>query len=235
MTDELWDRCLKVLEAELSSQQFNTWIRPLQAIEEGQDLKLLAPNQFVRDFIVKEMLDEVQKLANSFSATPLDLKIEVGSETQSSAAHPSDSLKGQPKNDKVGLSPLRFEGRLNPAFTFDTHIGGKSNQLARAASRQVGENPGSAYNPLFLYGGVGLGKTHLMQAAGNLVMASQAKAKVVYVLICLSGRQGPKLTSKKNPHPSTSTNETCSNRSWESQRTKGKFSHRSHVVALNVP
>ena len=127
------------------------------------------------------MLDEVQKLANSFSTTPLDLKIEVGSETPPTGSHPGDSLKGQPKNDKVGFSPLRFEGRLNPAFTFDTHIGGKSNQLARAAAKQVGENPGQAYNPLFLYGGVGLGKTHLMQAAGNLVMSSQAKAKVVYV------------------------------------------------------
>ncbi|MGB1773414.1 MAG: chromosomal replication initiator protein DnaA [Arenicellales bacterium] len=177
----VWTLCLGRLEDDLSPQQFNTWIRPLQAIEEGRDLKLLAPNQFVRDFIVKEMLDEVQKLANSFSATPLDLKIEVGSETPPTGSHPSNSLKGQPKNDKVGLSPLRFEGRLNPAFTFDTHIGGKSNQLARAAARQVGENPGRAYNPLFLYGGVGLGKTHLMQAAGNLVMAGQAKAKVVYV------------------------------------------------------
>ena len=94
----VWNLCLGRLEDDLSPQQFNTWIRPLQAIEEGQDLRLLAPNQFVRDFIVKEMLDEVQKLANSFSATPLDLKIEVGSETQSSGAHPSDSLKSQPKN-----------------------------------------------------------------------------------------------------------------------------------------
>ena len=177
----VWNLCLGRLEDNLSPQQFNTWIRPLQAIEEGRGLKLLAPNQFVRDFIVKEMLDEVQKLANSFSATPLVLKIEVGSETPPTGSHPGDSLKVQPKNDKVGLGPLRFEGRLNPAFTFDTHIGGKSNQLARAAARQVGENPGRAYNPLFLYGGVGLGKTHLMQAAGNLVMAGQAKAKVVYV------------------------------------------------------
>ena len=177
----MWNLCLGRLEDNLSPQQFNTWIRPLQAVEEGRALKLLAPNQFVRDFIVNEMLDEVQKLANSFSTTPLDLKIEVGSETPPTGSHPGDSLKGQPKNDKVGFSPLRFEGRLNPAFTFDTHIGGKSNQLARAAAKQVGENPGQAYNPLFLYGGVGLGKTHLMQAAGNLVMSSQAKAKVVYV------------------------------------------------------
>tara|TARA_B100000686_G_scaffold199044_1_gene205843 strand:- start:2591 stop:3907 length:1317 start_codon:yes stop_codon:yes gene_type:complete len=169
------------LEDDLSPQQFNTWIRPLQAIEEGKDLKLLAPNQFVRDFIVKEMFDEVQKMANSFSTTPLDLKVEVGTGTPSSVSSLNDSVRDREKIDKVGLSPLRFEGRLNPAFTFDTHIGGKSNQLARAAARQVGENPGRAYNPLFLYGGVGLGKTHLMQAAGNLVMENQAKAKVVYV------------------------------------------------------
>ena len=177
----VWNLCLGRLEDDLSPQQFNTWIRPLQAIEEGKDLKLLAPNQFVRDFIVKEMFDEVQKMANSFSTTPLDLKVEVGTGTPSSVSGLNDSVRDREKIDKVGLSPLRFEGRLNPAFTFDTHIGGKSNQLARAAARQVGENPGRAYNPLFLYGGVGLGKTHLMQAAGNLVMENQAKAKVVYV------------------------------------------------------
>ncbi len=177
----VWNLCLGRLEDDLSPQQFNTWIRPLQAIEEGKDLKLLAPNQFVRDFIVKEMFDEVQKMANSFSTTPLDLKVEVGTGTPSSVSSLNDSVRDREKIDKVGLSPLRFEGRLNPAFTFDTHIGGKSNQLARAAARQVGENPGRAYNPLFLYGGVGLGKTHLMQAAGNLVMENQAKAKVVYV------------------------------------------------------
>ena len=177
----VWNLCLGRLEDNLSPQQFNTWIRPLQAIEEGKDLKLFAPNQFVRDFIVKEMFDEVQKMANSFSTTPLDLKVEVGTGTVPSVSSSNDSSKGREKIDKVGLSPLRFEGRLNPAFTFDAHIGGKSNQLARAAARQVGENPGRAYNPLFLYGGVGLGKTHLMQAAGNLVMENEAKAKVVYV------------------------------------------------------
>ena len=177
----VWNLCLGRLEDDLSPQQFNTWIRPLQAIEEGKDLKLLAPNQFVRDFIVKEMFDEVQKMANSFSTMPLDLKVEVGTGTSPSVSGSNDSSKGRGGIDKVGFSPLRFEGRLNPAFTFDTHIGGKSNQLARAAARQVGENPGRAYNPLFLYGGVGLGKTHLMQAAGNLVMENQAKAKVVYV------------------------------------------------------
>jgi chromosomal replication initiator protein len=79
------------------------------------------------------------------------------------------------------LGALGFEGRLNPAFTFETHVEGKSNQLARAAASQVGENPGQAYNPLFLYGGVGLGKTHLMQAAGNLTRQLRPEAKVLYV------------------------------------------------------
>jgi len=174
----VWNLCLGRLEDDLSPQQFNTWIRPLQAVEEGGHLKLLAPNRFVRDFIVKEMLDEVARLVNSFSTTPLDLKVEVGSGVT------SPRTDGQVKNeptDRPIARPLRFEGRLNPAFTFDTHIGGKSNQLARAAARQVGENPGKAYNPLFLYGGVGLGKTHLMQAAGNLVRENQPKANVVYV------------------------------------------------------
>jgi len=175
----VWNLCLGRLEDDLSPQQFNTWIRPLQAVEEGDHLKLLAPNRFVRDFIVKEMLDEVARLVNSFSTTPLDLKVEVGS-----GVAPSRTDGGQVKDesaDRPVAGPLRFEGRLNPAFTFDTHIGGKSNQLARAAARQVGENPGKAYNPLFLYGGVGLGKTHLMQAAGNLVRKNQPKANVVYV------------------------------------------------------
>jgi len=175
----VWNLCLGRLEDDLSPQQFNTWIRPLQAVEEGDHLKLLAPNRFVRDFIVQEMLDEVARLVNSFSTTPLDLKVEVGS-----GVAPSRTDGGQVKDesaDRPVAGPLRFEGRLNPAFTFDTHIGGKSNQLARAAARQVGENPGKAYNPLFLYGGVGLGKTHLMQAAGNLVRKNQPKANVVYV------------------------------------------------------
>ena len=174
----VWNLCLGRLEDDLSPQQFNTWIRPLQAVEQGGHLKLLAPNRFVRDFIVKEMLDEVARLVNSFSTTPLDLKVEVGSGVTSSGT--DGQVKDKP-TDRPITGPLRFEGRLNPAFTFDTHIGGKSNQLARAAARQVGENPGKAYNPLFLYGGVGLGKTHLMQAAGNLVRGNQPKANVVYV------------------------------------------------------
>jgi len=176
----LWALCLGRLEDDLSPQQFNTWIRPLQAIEESSQLRLLAPNQFVKDFVSKEMLEEISKLIGGFSAQPISVEIEIGGGSVSQST--DGKIDGGIAVDAKSSTPkLRFEGRLNPAFTFDSHIGGKSNQLARAAAKQVGENPGKAYNPLFLYGGVGLGKTHLMQAVGNLVVQNNSAAKVVYV------------------------------------------------------
>ncbi len=171
----IWTLCLGRLEDDLSPQQFNTWIRPLHPVEEDGSLKLLAPNRFVRDFVSKEMLGDVARLVSSFSNEPINVSVEIGGDDLS-APTPKVSDQKSPASSK-----LRFEGRLNPAFTFEAHIGGKSNQLARAAARQVGENPGKAYNPLFLYGGVGLGKTHLMQAAGNMVLHNNPSAKVVYV------------------------------------------------------
>jgi|TARA_B100001964_G_scaffold212749_1_gene249034 chromosomal replication initiator protein len=170
--------CVTRLEDDLSPQKFNTWIRPLQAVEGSDALKLLAPNQFVRDFVSRELLADLQRLANNFSASPVNVEIAVGSDQSSQRSN--ESKPALTKNQRASRS-LGFEGRLNQAFTFETHIEGKSNQLARAAAHQVGENPGKAYNPLFLYGGVGLGKTHLMQAAGNLVTTANPKAKVVYV------------------------------------------------------
>ncbi len=171
----IWTLCLGRLEDDLSPQQFNTWIRPLHPVEGNGSLKLLAPNRFVRDFVSKEMLGDVSRLVSSFSSEPINVSVEIGGD-EVSAPTPSVADQKSPAGSK-----LRFEGRLNPAFTFEAHIGGKSNQLARAAARQVGENPGKAYNPLFLYGGVGLGKTHLMQAAGNMVLHNNLSAKVVYV------------------------------------------------------
>ena len=171
----IWTLCLGRLEDDLSPQQFNTWIRPLHPVEEDGSLKLLAPNRFVRDFVSKEMLGDVARLVSSFSNEPINVSVEIGG-GDLSAPTPKVSDQKSPASSK-----LRFEGRLNPVFTFEAHIGGKSNQLARAAARQVGENPGKAYNPLFLYGGVGLGKTHLMQAAGNMVLHNNPSAKVVYV------------------------------------------------------
>jgi len=178
LAPSLWTLCVTRLEDDLSPQKFNTWIRPLQAVEGSDALKLLAPNQFVRDFVSRELLADLQRLANNFSASPVNVEIAVGSDQSSQRSN--ESKPALTKNQRASRS-LGFEGRLNQAFTFETHIEGKSNQLARAAAHQVGENPGKAYNPLFLYGGVGLGKTHLMQAAGNLVTTANPKAKVVYV------------------------------------------------------
>lgn len=174
LTPSLWNLCLRRLENDLPARQFNTWIRPLQAITSHDRLTLLAPNRFVRDRIRKDYLNDINRLAHALAHEKVVVSVDIGSDGPTAAGRP-DRPSG------LVSRALPFEGRLNPAFTFITHVEGKSNQLARAAAKQVGENPGSAYNPLFLYGGVGLGKTHLMQAAGNLIHANRPRATVVYV------------------------------------------------------
>ncbi|MDC0039294.1 chromosomal replication initiator protein DnaA [Gammaproteobacteria bacterium] len=171
MQEPIWPLCLTRLENDLPIQQFNTWIRPLQAVEKETGLTLLAPNRYVRDTVERDYLGQIAGLANNFRHHDIDISIDIG----------SDRPPRGPDKAAATPRPVRFEGRLNPAFTFISHVAGKSNQLARAAAQQVGENPGRAYNPLFIYGGVGLGKTHLMQAAGNAVVERVADARVVYV------------------------------------------------------
>ena len=171
MQEPIWPLCLTRLENDLPIQQFNTWIRPLQAVEKETGLTLLAPNRYVRDTVERDYLGQIAGLANNFRHHDIDISIDIG----------SDRPPRGPDKAAETPRPVRFEGRLNPAFTFVSHVAGKSNQLARAAAQQVGENPGRAYNPLFIYGGVGLGKTHLMQAAGNAVVERIADARVVYV------------------------------------------------------
>ena len=171
MQEPIWPLCLTRLENDLPIQQFNTWIRPLQAVEKETGLTLLAPNRYVRDTVERDYLGQIAGLANKFRHHDIDISIDIG----------SDRPPQGPDKAAATPRPVRFEGRLNPAFTFVSHVAGKSNQLARAAAQQVGENPGRAYNPLFIYGGVGLGKTHLMQAAGNAVVERVADARVVYV------------------------------------------------------
>ena len=170
----MWDRCLSKLEDELSEQQFNTWIRPLQADESGEELRLLAPNRFVLDWVKEQYYDRLADLVGRYSEEHVTLSIRVGTTNMATPA-PTRATSGDEERSPYG------PGKLNPSFTFDSHVEGKSNQLARAAAIQVGENPGRAYNPLFIYGGVGLGKTHLMQAAGNLIVASDPDAQVAYV------------------------------------------------------
>ncbi len=167
MANSLWKGCLRRLEREVSDQQLNTWIRPLQAQEDGKLLRLLAPNRFVLDWVRDHFADRIQELlVGQCPDCPPKLKLEIGTNlaptTRATTVHPSSSL-------------------LNPNFTFDTFVEGKSNQLARAASSQLVENPGGAYNPLFIYGGVGLGKTHLMHAIGNALLQRLPGAEVLYL------------------------------------------------------
>lgn len=174
----VWDKCLERLEGELSPQQFNTWIRPLQPVHEPEGLRLLAPNRFVMEWVCERFVGRIGELVAEYSnvAEP-KVVIEVGSQVRrvSEAEGAAPRITNETKRRAPAL------GRLNPDFTFETHVEGKSNQVARAAAQQVGENPGGAYNPLFLYGGVGLGKTHLMQAAGNLIMQRNPDANIAYV------------------------------------------------------
>ena len=185
MQGSLWQQCLVRLESELPEQQFNTWIRPLHAVEEGQGLKLLAPNRFVLDWVKSNYIANIQETVDTLCQDEdRKVELEVGS---ARAAEESVGTSGNGNAEPpVHMTRRRDKGvpqksNLNPGFTFDNFVEGKSNQLARAASLQIAENPGEAYNPLFIYGGVGLGKTHLMQAVGNTIVANRPRARVVYL------------------------------------------------------
>ncbi len=172
----LWGRCVRELQAELPEQQFNTWIRPLQAVEGDGEIRLLAPNRFVVDWLREHYVDRISEVISGLDPNAL-LEIEVGSRAGDAPAAAPRSTEA-PKAADHGLN---IESRLNSSFTFASFVEGKSNQLARAAASQVGENPGTSYNPLFIYGGVGLGKTHLMHAVGNAILAAKPSARVAYV------------------------------------------------------
>jgi chromosomal replication initiator protein len=175
----LWNQCLRVLQAELPEQQFNTWIRPLQAVDDGSVLRLLAPNRFVVDWLQQHHLQRILQLVEE-GGGGTELVIEVGSRSSRTAS--AEPGRERPKATAIRASNhAPVASRLNPSFTFDSFVEGKSNQLARAAAMQVSENPGLSYNPLFIYGGVGLGKTHLMHAIGNAMLKANAEARVSYV------------------------------------------------------
>ena len=181
MEISLWNHCLRRLEAELPEQHFNTWIRPLQAVEDTERLRLLAPNRYVVDWVTQNCAARIGERVEEITPPPApEVVVEIGSRR----AQVSD---GPVARQLPELRPRRAEprlqigGRLNAEFTFATFVEGKSNQLARAAAIQVAENPGRAYNPLFIYGGVGLGKTHLMHAIGNHVRAANPDARIAYV------------------------------------------------------
>jgi len=175
----LWNQCLRRLEAELPEQQFNTWIRPLQAVEDDACLRLLAPNRYVIDWVSQNCAGRIGEIVLELVPPPAPAVVfEIGSRTPVAAA----PLPARVEQRLRRLEPLsQIGGRLNPDFTFANFVEGKSNQLARAAAVQVAENPGRAYNPLFIYGGVGLGKTHLMHAVGNHIPSRNREARIAYV------------------------------------------------------
>ena len=164
------------MKGEVPEKLFNTWIRPIQSIEEKDSLQLLAPNNFVLKKVNEDYIERIKEIVLSQNSA-VDVSITVGSRDNTSTT-PEIKMHDVPERKEILPS---IQSRLNSSFTFDAFVEGKSNQLAKAAAIQVSENLGNSYNPLFIYGGVGLGKTHLMQAVGNAVMAKQPGARVSYV------------------------------------------------------
>jgi chromosomal replication initiator protein len=178
----LWTRCVRALEAELPEQQFNTWVRPLQVLEGAGALKLLAPNRFVVDWVNANLLTRIGELlrGNSSADVPI-VTVEVGSRNGNAVTSSTVAPAALPPSRPRRTEGLVVGARINPDFTFGSFVEGKSNQLAKAAAQQVAENPGHAYNPLFLYGGVGLGKTHLMHAIAHMIKQRNQDARIAYV------------------------------------------------------
>ena len=187
-----WQFCLNNLKLELDQEQFNTYLRPLHSKMDGDTLRLYVPNNFIKRHIEADLLKRIQELFAS-KRNCGQVVLEVGNPTEKTS-----KIQDQPTNSPSGnrdhpldqtstsgsyktLAPFPITSRINPDFTFDTFVEGKSNQIARASAFQVAENPGHSYNPLFIYGGVGLGKTHLMHSIGNSILQKKPNAKVAYV------------------------------------------------------
>lgn len=191
--DEFWQSCLKQLEQELPPQQLSAWIRPIvpRTFDAEQGVLCLAlPNRFKLDWVKRNFLSRLQQLASDWHKSPVQVELElapgqanVAQETPavSSVQSPPASLGTQPDSKALAQPTSDNRSRLNGQLTFANFVTGKANQLARAAAQQVAQNPGTSYNPLFLYGGVGLGKTHLIHAIGNAVIENKSNARVRYV------------------------------------------------------
>ncbi len=175
----LWDSCLHFFKDSLPPQQFNSWIKPLGFELKGDQITLTAPNSFTLKLIQDRFLPDITKLAESFLSVPPSFELRIGK--KSSAPTPK---KPPEAVDKIILSTPKTQknqSKLNPLLSFDNFVIGKANQLAHSAAIQVADSPGTAYNPLFIYGGVGLGKTHLLQAIGNHIKHENTQAKICYV------------------------------------------------------
>ena len=186
MVSSIWQSCLSSLQGELPVQQYSTWLRPLQSSESDSTLTLFAPNLFVLDWVQDKYLPKIIEIAQGLTKnTNYSVNLKIGSSTvvteNTKTPESTHQTKTYPSQANTTTSNVNHRSNLNPTFTFDNFVEGKANQLALAAAKQVAENPGEAYNPLFIYGGVGLGKTHLMHAIGNEVLKQNNKAKIVHL------------------------------------------------------
>ncbi len=180
-----WQDCSRLLERELTPQQYSAWIKPLKAIDYDAAtgrLKIGAPNRLKLDAIRAQFSTRIQAAATSVLQRPVSVVFELDAPPEAPAVTAPAPEEAAPRSEAVAQTADQVErARLNPLLTFDNFVTGKANQLARAAAMQVAENPGGSYNPLFLYGGVGLGKTHLIHAVGNGILARKPDAKVRYI------------------------------------------------------
>ncbi len=202
MSSSLWLQCLQQLQEELPATEFSMWVRPLQAELNDNTLTLFAPNRFVLDWVRDKYLNSINRLLQEYCGNDVpSLRFEVGSRrvaapkpaptrtpadvaAESSAPAQLQARKPVHKtwdDDAQVIADINHRSNVNPKHKFNNFVEGKSNQLGLAAARQVSDNPGAAYNPLFLYGGTGLGKTHLLHAVGNAIVDNNPNAKVVYM------------------------------------------------------
>jgi len=170
---DLWQRCLARLEGEIEPSVLHTWLQPLQARDDDGTLRLFAPNTYTLEFVRNGYLSRIEGTLSALAGRPVPLRLEVGS--IATVSRPAAAQTG------ASVPAVTPQHNLDPHYTFDNFVEGKSNQLGKAAAMQVAQNPGRAYNPLLLYGGTGLGKTHLMQAAGNLMLKHNPSMKLLYV------------------------------------------------------
>lgn len=172
---DLWQLCLKRLETTLDPTDVVTWLLPLQAQVSDRVMTLLAPNPFIVDRVRERFLPTISELARHVDASLIDVRLEVGTVARQSRVESTAVATngGSPGSDLA-------ESNLERAYTFESFVVGRSNELGRSAAIEVAMNPGRSYNPLLLYGGTGLGKTHLMHAAGNLIRQNNPRARVLY-------------------------------------------------------
>ncbi len=200
MSKEFWSYCVSRLQEELPAQQFNTWIKALRMDEslpaDGSELRVLAPNPFILDWVRKRYLTRIEEFAREHGLDGLTISLGVGSAAKAPVTDTRRPANGGGEPAPAAAAPsappppmpaapaetgIYDKTRLNADFTFDNLVTGRANDLARAAAMQVAQNPGVSYNPLFVYGGVGLGKTHLIHALGNAVFKANPKAVIRYV------------------------------------------------------